>query len=206
MTKRKLPGAIGFAVIALLTACSSSTKHVESQDSSPVAPPSASHVQTSEDLAAKYSLAQLNSVANLLKVVIDESGTKPSKDVGSDLIGCPLTGTQASTMTMPVKMLIDSQMRFEADAYTTDPKNYATEKGFESCASQCACGVFSDVVEAANASSVPQAARRVHARNKQSLSVKASHQTGSDSLACAKRITWFCGSDLKAYLEKQSRD
>jgi hypothetical protein len=189
-------------VASALIGCSSSEKKEDASAAAPATP--RSHAVTSEDITAKYSITELNSAANLLKVVIDEAGVKPNDDKGSDIIGCPLTGKQAGTMTMPIKSLIDQVAHAETESYTNDPKNYATEKGFETCAANCACGVLSDIVENAEDSAVPAASAKLHARNKQHLSVKASHQTSRDSVACARKQSWFCGSDLLSYLQKDA--
>jgi|GEM_PF-6162426 len=193
------------AALVGMVGCSSSDKKVDASKSAPVA--LMSHTLSASEVSAKYSILELNSAANLLKVIVDQAGSKPSTDKGSDLIGCPLTGKQAGTMTMPLKALIDGQMKNETDAYTADPKNYANEKGFETCFSNCACGVLGDVVDAASESAMPAgAATRLHSRNKQRLSLKAKHQTAAESLACARKQAWFCTSDLKAYLEKEAKE
>lgn len=193
------------AALLGLVGCSSSDKKVDASKSAPVAP--MPHSVSRDEVSAKYSIVELNAAANLLKVVVDEAGVKPAADKGSDLIGCPLTGKQAGTMTMPLKALIDSQMKNETDSYTADPKNYANEKGFESCYANCSCGILSDVIEGANESAMPAgAAVRLHARNKQRLSLKAKHQTAGESVTCARKQSWFCTSDLKAYLEKEAKD
>lgn len=194
---------VALVLVFGLVACSSSGPKKEDKSTSPVAP--MPHTLTSDDITQKYGLMELNAAANLLKVAVDTAGTKPTKDVGSDLIGCPLTGTEASRMAMSVKALIDKELPGESDAYTNDPRNYATEKGFETCASQCACGVLDDVVEVANESSMPQGSSRTHARNKQHLSVKAAHLNARDSQVCARKASWFCGSDLRSYLSKDSK-
>lgn len=193
-------------VAALVFAsCSSSEKKADETKAASAAAP-VSHAMTSDEISAKYSIVELNSAANLLKVIVDEAGAKPTDDKGSDLIGCSLTGRQAGTMTMPLKFLIDQQLRSETESYQADPRNYAIEKGFETCASNCACGVLSDVVNAADEAVLPRGnSARLHARNKQRLSLKATHQTARDSLACARKQSWFCSSDLKAYLEKEAK-
>jgi hypothetical protein len=191
-----------FAALAF-SSCSSSEKKVDESKTSPVAAP-VPQVSTAEDIGAKYSIVELNSAANLLKVVVDTG--KGGEDAGSDLIGCPLTAKEAGTMTMPLKALIDQQMRGDIENYQNDPKNYAVEKGFEMCGASCACGVLSDVVNGANEAALPAgSAAKLHARNKQRLAMKASHQTSRDSMACARKQSWFCGSDLKAYLEKTAK-
>ncbi len=188
------------ALALVLTACSSSEKKVDETKSALVAAPVPA-VTTSEDVLQRYSIVELNSVANLMKVIIDENKN------GEDIIGCPLTPKEAGTYTMPLKYLIDQQMRAETEAYTADPKNYAIEKGFETCASQCACGVLSDVVNGANESSLPRGvSSKLHPRNKQRLAQKASHQSKRESLACARKQSSFCNSDLKAYLQKEAKD
>jgi hypothetical protein len=195
------------AAIAALTfaSCSSSEKKADEAKAAPSEAP-VSHAMTSDEIAAKYSIVELNSAANLLKVIVDEAGEKPTDDKGTDLIGCALTGRQAGTMTMPLKFLIDQQLRNETESYQADPRNYAVEKSFETCASHCACGVLSDIVNAADESALPRGnSSRLHARNKQRLSLKAKHQTNRDSLACARKQSWFCSSDLKTYLEKEAK-
>ncbi len=180
--------------------CSSKEKKSDVMASAKSAP----HSVTDEDMLQKYSLTELNGAATLLRAVIDEAGSQPKDDKEGEIAGCSLTSRQASAMTMPVKSLIDQMMPSEIDAYTRDPKSYAAERGFETCAAICGCGVLSDVLEATNKSLMPRGSSRNHARNKQSLSVKATHQSAGDTLACARKQTWFCSSDLKAYLEKDT--
>lgn len=193
-----------FGALFIIAACSSGEK--KSDSSLGTAPAAKSVAPSKEDLTEKYTLAELNSAANLLKVVSDEGIKLPTADKGSEMIGCPLTSREAMSMTMPVKSLIDQSIRVEAEAYSQNPKTYSGDHGFESCASTCACGVLSDVVEGANESTFPAGSEKIHSRNQQRLQAKAARQTAGDSLSCAKKQTWFCGSDLKAYLKKEASD
>ena len=193
---------VSASAFLLITACSSGEK--KSESTQPATPPVKAVSTSKEDLTEKYSLVELNGAANFLKVVIDEGINAPAADKGSEIIGCAITARQAISMTMPIKSLIDQSVRVGAEAYSQNPKIYSGDHGFESCASTCACGVLSDVVEGANESAFPAGSERIHMRNQKRLQAKAAHQTAGDSLACAKKQTWFCGSDLRAYLVKEA--
>lgn len=198
---RSLAGFLAVSMMAVVLSAACSSKDKKQDSPTPVA---ASLTMTREDIAQKFSLVDLNGTATLLRAVVDEGASKPNEDKGTDLIGCRLTARQAGTMTMPVKALIDQSMRAEVESYTANPKNYASEKGFETCAATCACGMWSDIVEGANESAMPKGSARTHARNQQRLTLKASHQSSSDTVACARKQTWFCTSDLKTYLLKDA--
>ena len=196
---------LSLACLISFAACSTSETKTDAPNSSSSAAKSAAKSASSDDVVQKYSVSELNSAANALRVIADAGISKPSEDRGTEIIGCAMTGRQAMSMTMPIKALIDSSLRTERDSYSQNPKSYSSEKGFESCAGTCSCGLFSDIVESADEVALPQGSSKIHARNKQRLTAKASHQSATDSLTCAKKATWFCGSDLKAYLEKESR-
>ncbi len=189
----------------LLANCSSSGKDLnDSVVSSPASSSDSKSVANRDDVVQKYSLVELNSAANLLRAVTDAGISKPTENYGSEIVGCALTSRQARLMMMPIKTLIDSSLRPEREAYLQNPKSYSNEKSFESCAGTCSCGLFNSIVESADEGSLPQGSLKLHARNKQRLTAKASLQSAADRLTCAKKTTWFCGSDLKAYLEKES--
>lgn len=188
----------------VLVACS----HAEKAADPAVTPASDAPAAASSpaDVSERYSLSELNGAANALKVVIDQGAAKPSEDRGSDIFGCSLTAAQAVPMMMPLKAMIDGAVRGEVEAYSQDPKTYSSDHGFESCASSCSCGVWSDVVEDASDVSTTGVNPKIHARNQQRLKAKAARQSTADSLACARKQSWFCTSDLKTYLEKQAAE
>lgn len=192
--------ALTVLVAGLVASCSSGGKKEVAADAAAAAP---APVLTSDAITQKYSLQQLNGAANALKVVFDTSMDAPKADKGREILGCSMTGPKAMSMTMPLKSLIDQQQRAEIEAYESDPKEYANTQGFESCASICACGVYSEIVNTARESAMPKGMTTHHGRNKAKLRAKAERQTADASLACARKQTWFCSSDLKQYLEKE---
>jgi hypothetical protein len=178
----------------LLASCSGGSKRSDASSSSSAesAPAAAT---TSEAILQKYSLQELNSAANALKVMADA-------EKGQDPVGCGIASDKALSMTMPLKALIDQRMRTEVQDYEQDPKSYANTEGFEICAKNCSCGVYSDIVEAARESSLPKNSAVQHKRNLTRLKAKAERQTAEASTTCAKKQNWFCSSDLRKFLDK----
>ena len=203
MSARKF--VLGLVCLVSLAGCSSDEKKSESPGGSSKASVDLKSTANNDDIVQKYSISELNAAATALRAIADAGVSKPADDRGTEIIGCAMSSRQALSMTMPIKALIDSSQRAERDAYALNPKSYSSEKAFESCASTCSCGLFSDIVESAADAALPQGSAKIHARNKQRLTAKAAHQSAGDTLACAKKAAWFCGSDLKSYLEKESR-
>lgn len=203
MRKVLVLSILGVVLVAGLSSCSSGEKKSEDKTTSTT---TTKTTVSNDEIGQKYSLTELNAAATALRAIADEGMSKSKVDKGSELIGCPMTSQQAMSMTMPIKALIDQALRTETAAYTENPKGYTSEKGFETCAASCSCGIYSDVIDASNESTMPAGSAKIHARNKQRLSTKAARQGRADTLTCAKKASWFCGSDLKSYLEKDARD
>ena len=182
------------ASICLLASCSSGSKKSANESENKTASVAAAPL-TSEAVLTKYSLQELNSAATALRVVSD-SGK------GKEILGCDITDQKALSMMMPIKALIDQQSRAEVESYETDPKGYANTEGFESCAKNCSCGVYSDVVSAASERKMPAGSGVAHKRNVAKLRAKAERQGEDQSLTCARKQTWFCSSDLHKFLDK----
>lgn len=180
------------AATLVFASCSSGAKK-ESQVSA--AAPQASAAPTQSSVQERYSIQELNSAATALRVIADDDKSK-------NILGCEITSEKALSMTMPLKALIDEKIRSEVEAYESDPKTYANTEGFEMCAKNCACGVFSDVVEQASERKMPAGSSVAHKRNQSKLRAKASRQSADASATCARKQSWFCGSDLHKFLDK----
>lgn len=184
---------IAIASVSILASCSGGAKKSDAVATTATTAPTAP--VTSEAVLTKYSLQELNGAATALRVVAD--GGK-----SNDVLGCDITDQKALSMTMPLKALIDQQARNETDSYEADPKGFASTEGFESCAKNCSCGVYSDVVAAASERKMPAGSGVAHKRNVAKLRAKAERQSADASLVCARKQTWFCSSDLRKFLDK----
>ena len=189
---------------AVLTACASrpsqkETKATEAKETVSAANEAPSSAQIEE----RYTIQQMDAAANLLKVLIDENPKAPGEDVGSDIVGCGITGQAAKSMTMPLKALIDRRLQAERDAYAMSPTQYASERGFESCGSTCGCGVLGTIIEEAETGTFKAKDLKFHERWLARLNLKARSLDARASKACASHQQWFCTSDLKRFLEKQ---
>ena len=127
------------------------------------------------------SLTQLNSAANVLRVVIDEGSF------------CGLKASEAKNLIQPLHAMLDQEIQ-----KVRNPKSYLQKQSH--CELTCECGLASDVLER-----IPS--EKLSAQERESLSSiqsKASGMTGEQALACAHKNTWFCKSPLLADLRKQS--
>lgn len=163
-------------------------------------------VPTAAEIADNYTLLQLDAATTALRSISDEAGKTPDKDTGTEIIGCPITGRRALAMTMSLKMLIDTRLGPERDAYSLKPSEYGSVHGFENCASNCTCGVLHSVIQGVDPEGLKPADRKFHERWVTRLNLKATHQDERMTRACATHQQWFCDSDLKAYLEAQTLD
>lgn len=158
---------------------------------------------TESELLERYSVTELDSVATALRVIFDR-GTDP-KTAGEPVVDCQISADEAKRLLNPLRALIDTQTDRERDRYAMDPSLYARANGLETCGSKCACGVLANVLKPVSAKSFKTPAQRVgHERSLKRLQAKASRQTAEESLGCARRVSWFCSSELRSYLEKQS--
>lgn len=184
------------AASLVFVSCSSGSKKEEKASEAAVAPVA---VVNQEAIQQKYSLQELNSVANAMKVIADDEKSQ-------NLLGCEISSQKALSMMMPIKALIDEKTRAEVEGYEADPKGYSNTEGFESCAKNCSCGVYSDVVAAASERKMPAGSSVTHKRNAAKLRAKAERQTSEASLTCARKQSWFCSSDLRKFLDKSASE
>lgn len=196
-------------VVMSLVACSSKSKTSGAGgDDGPVlkGEANANRATTSEsELLERHSLVELSSIQNALRVIFEKS-TDPKADAADSVLECQITGDQAKRMMGPLKNLIDSQTDRERDSYSMDPGVYSRSNGLETCGSKCACGALAAVLKPVSAKSFKLPAQRVaHDRSVKRLQAKASRQTAEESLACARKVSWFCSSDLRGYLEKNAQ-
>lgn len=198
---------IATTIVFGIGACSSKTR--SGSDSASTGPAMkaeglATAATTSEsELLERYSVTELDSVATALRVVFDR-GIDP-KTANEPVLDCQLTADEAKRLLNPLRALIDTQTERERDRYAMDPSLYARANGLETCGSKCACGALSNVLKPVSSKSFKTPSQRVaHERSLKRLQAKASRQSAEESLTCARRVSWFCSSDLRAYLEKQS--
>ncbi len=195
-------------MVLSMVACSSGSKSSSGGDSSGPAMKGSGNAEaattTDSELLERYSLVELNSVANALRLTFEKK-TDPKEGGSEPVLDCGINADQARKMMGPLKNLMDTQQEREREAYIMDPSVYARSHGLETCGAKCACSVLSNVLKPVSAKSFKLPAQRVaHDRFVKRLQAKASRQTNEEGLACARKVTWFCSSDLKGYLERQS--
>ena len=207
ITKTLSMFAVSIAMTLSMTACNSKSKSPSGGGSSGPAMKAegnANAATTSEsELLQRYSLVELNSVANALKVIFDKStDAKPETE---PVLDCQISADEAKRLLNPLRSLIDTQTEHERESYTMDPGVYARSNGLETCGAKCACGVLANVLKPVAAKSFKTPSQRmIHERSVKRLQAKASRQTAEESLSCARKQGWFCSSDLRAFLDKQS--
>lgn len=187
--------------LLVLSACASESRKPETvKPNAPAVP----IVSTTEQISERYGLKELDAAANALKVVFDQSLAASNDQQGEAVLGCPVKGDDARRMMQPLKALIDEAILKERDQYVADPKSYARDRSFETCAATCSCGSLANVLEPVNAKTLKSANKSMHDRFLVRLQKKAAIQGPDASLACARKQAWFCRSDLQAYLESEA--
>jgi hypothetical protein len=161
-----------------------------------------SKVISEAELLERHDLLELNGAATALRVIFDKSLDGKNQE---PVLECEISGEQAQRSLMPLKSLIDSQIERERDEYLKDPAMYVRTRGLETCGSKCACGVFASVLESVSVSALKtQKAKSNHPKILKRLQTKAALQNSHESLACAKKQSWYCASGLKTHLEREA--
>ena len=191
-----------------LFGCSSKSKQAGTSNSDGPAMKAAGNAaaatSSASEILDRYSLSELSSAANALRVIFDK-GTSAAADAPAEsILDCAITPDLAKKLGQPLKSLIDDQQDRERESYTNDPALYARSHGLETCGSTCSCGALASVLKPVSAKSMKTSALKVaHERFVKRLQAKASHQTPEESLTCARKTSWFCTSELRGFLEKQ---
>lgn len=160
---------------------------------------------TEEYIFEEYSAFQLNAAVNLLRVVKDVAPKSGREEMIRDSLGCSITIAQTKAWLPVLKSLISKKVAEERDVYSAMPEEYARREGFDSCSSSCSCDLLAAVIKDVNTKSFSPRAMRVHERYAVRLKTKADLQGPIESLNCAVKQKWFCRSDLKKFLEQQTR-
>ena len=182
--------AIVSGSFAILTACSSSQKE---QDSAAPAQTSSGEAPTQEYVMTKYSIQEFNSAVLGLQAVLE------SPD--ANVLGCSISAQEAREMLVPLKAMLDRKISSDSQEYAKDPRVYAKNNGFETCGGNCQCGVLASVLQRSPAVKASAGDPKLHSRYLTKLQAKAKLQTPSQTQACARNQSWFCNSELKAYLQ-----
>ena len=183
-----------------LTFCTSKKKAAETPAPTAAAAPAASTAETPEqELGEKYSLLKLNAAANALNVIASQK-----EDDRQQVLACDISTVVAKQSLPALKGLIAQKVTDEREEYVADPTRFSKTNSFDTCGSQCGCGVLVSVIGSVKSTELGSDQwKKDHARDLTRLQKKASLQNvPSEMLACARRQSWYCDSDLRAFLEK----
>lgn len=164
-------------LVIILSACSSD--QLDEKVESPKNSIEVSNAQAPLDekelsMLKKYTLEQFGMALNVLRVTLDQS-----KKTNPEF--CQLKTIQASQYSQQLKFLIDEKV-----AQTKIPKNPPTL--WRECEQTCTCGIYANVYKDEN----------------DYFNQKASSLSNQEAYACAKKVTWFCSSELFNYLKENS--
>ncbi|MES2965359.1 MAG: hypothetical protein V4760_15860 [Bdellovibrionota bacterium] len=190
-----------YIAAALVAACAS--KPTESKNETPGAESSTKAAPTAADVKDRYTISQLDAAANALKVIADNS-KDPKVDGGKEIIGCSMSAGKANAMKTPLRYLIEGRLSSEREAYSAAPSQYGDSNSFETCATNCSCGILSEVVRGARTTAFKKNDSKYHERWSARLKLKAKTLGERELRSCAVKQTWICGSELLVYLETQS--
>jgi hypothetical protein len=157
-----------------------------------------------EKVETEYSLLQLDAAANAYKTIFDETLASNGEKTAVDLFGCSVKADVAKKAMMPLKVLIDGRIDKERFSYLRSPRIYLKTRSVASCSTFCSCGVLSDMLSGVDVRTLKKDDLTKHEQLVLELQEKAAKQGPDASMACARKQTWLCGSDLQAYLEHAS--
>jgi hypothetical protein len=161
------------------------------------------------------SLIELEDAANYLTVVVQSNvdaqmgrrKLSAKKRLGSAqpraILACDPSAIQASQWLNRLKSKIDVQLESERTAYALlpPPRSIAKMDWVRTCASNCMCGVYADLI----AQIPPEQLVPDDREFQQRLQKLQDGQTNANALSCAKALTNFCTSKLYDDL-KSERD
>lgn len=131
------------------------------------------------NLLQKYTLAELGSALNVMRVISDQAKRKVNREF------CDLSFEEASLMAQQLRFLIEEKIE-ELDAAKLINRN--PPEDWRRCAELCNCYVFA----------------RAYRDQHDYFNKKMKELTTPQAYQCAKGAQgagWFCGSELHQYLK-----
>lgn len=165
-----------FILMLLLSACSSDKidEKIESPKDNENFDATASLDEEENKILKSYNLEQLGMALNYVRVVMDQN-KKNNPEF------CQLSSSKMSMFSQQLKFLIDEKLNL-----TKIPKNPPTL--WRECEQTCTCAVYANVYKDEN----------------EYFNQKAASLTNHEAYECAKKVSWFCKSELFNYLKKNS--
>jgi hypothetical protein len=132
-----------------------------------------------------FTSEQLQSTANYLGVRIEKPKIK--------ILKCdPDADAAKAWMGGPMHSLIDDKVKAEAGHFKNNPSQMV--KRVQGCHRVCACSLYAEMMTAA------QDDMGKNPNYKKVSKILDRETKQEDAMACAKKLTWFCGSELESYL------
>ena len=147
----------------------------------------------------KFGWRKLRQAAVLLQSIEETAADAPGENPGQNAIGCAISKDQAHAWRKKVEALAEKQAGSERDDYSIRPQAYSAQ--FARCAPTCLCEAYLDILQQVEPARPED--RAFHAATMKKLKIKAKITSAAARLACARDQSWFCESELKAYLEKE---
>jgi hypothetical protein len=148
----------------------------------------AGHAEFSEKY---FTTEQLQGTANYLGLRIQKPKTK--------ILACdPDAATAKTWMGGELHSLIDAKIKAEANHFQNNPSQML--KRAAGCHKACACSLYSDMLSASEDS------MGKNPNYKKLKKILATESKKQDPVACAKKLSWFCGSELESALRGTAPD
>ena len=148
------------------------------------------------EVIERRSIDEIEQVTNYLTVRV-EADPLPK---GQKILKCDPTMVKVNSwLAGKMAKLSDEKLKAESDAYRANPKPYL--KRIKWCADRCTCAVYNRLFAAIGAE---MAANSAHKGNQEQLKKELrKRKEKARSLQCAKKLEWFCESDIHKYLKSR---
>lgn len=148
----------------------------------------------------KYSLGDLGAAAIAMRESLRLAEEKPDKS--SSPFGCRLTAEETDVQIFSLMKLVSQKVTEDRIVYAADPDKYGQSNKFDTCASNCSCGVFIGLTQSIESTKLKKTLQEAHRRNIDKLVA----QNGSvDERKCSQQQTWICKSDLMKFLAQDAK-
>ena len=159
-----------------------------------------SHVQAKEaaapahaSIVKKYSLEQMQEASNYLLARVENDPLGKGKKI----LSCDASVDEANRWSGgEMHSLMDEKGKERLAAYENSPETF--KEKIAKCDRDCTCAPYALLFEQL---SEPTRASEAHIVNAAALKDQLARGSKEKTLACAKKATWFCKSDLRRYLK-----
>lgn len=140
----------------------------------------------------EYNFEEAEQAAQYLStLMIKRVNDQYKRKVPTPILDCDPAESQTNMWIMQVKSLIDEHKLTTQQQFLDGKLNY------QKCEEQCTCGGYADVIKGID----PKKLNRHDLLIASQLEKKHKKTSDAQDLACARKLTSFCGSSLHTHLK-----